>query len=143
VQVHSAAVIAAANAERRAKRKPPKAELDAILKHYAEAGAAPGGGTYYVADDGTVTDIPVLAARLTEDGRTWCFWCIYCQHRHFHGELVSDLPNFREAHCDRPTPYDRTGYILTPATDWLDTLSDDEQRKLTSQWRDAFRKVQL
>ena len=52
--------------------------------------------------------LPLLPAERTESGGLRA-WCPYCKTWHYH----SALPGHRVAHCYIPTPYTRTGYILT------------------------------
>src|SRR4051794_35606798 len=61
--------------------------------------------------DGFLIDVtaPVLPA--FEVGHRWIVWCDECKDWHEHGAGEGH----REAHCNRPTRYSRTGYNLSLA----------------------------
>jgi len=64
--------------------------------------------------------IPIVNAVRRPDCDGLMFFCRYCKRWHFHGmgegHRVAHcyrVPHWRtKVHRDRPTPYDRTGYIL-------------------------------
>src|SRR5262249_62082780 len=61
--------------------------------------------------------LPVLLARLSDDGINLIVWCPFCRFNHYHGTFGDptgrDGEGHRVAHCiDDGSPFKKTGYLL-------------------------------
>jgi hypothetical protein len=67
--------------------------------------------------------MPVLPARVSEDGVNLIVWCPFCRFDHYHGTFGDPTgkagEGHRVAHCiDKSSPFKNTGYILKLDRDW-------------------------